>query len=338
MRKKYFVLPLIIGLVLSGCGNDETVETSKTNIKVNSITKGEEKLFEEEIFLVDAREQNLASSRILSIEGDYFYSSLDDNNRIYRSFKDTGSNEKSKSEVSMLTGKDLIHSGEKIYYSNSLDDNKIYSFLVNEFNENSKIEVVSKFSARDITMVTDGFFYINEDDNEKVYFLSDDGSEEKAVTQDRAPKYIVANDILYYQNATDGYKLYAIDLIEKTKHKLTEFSIESFVSVNGFILASNSDDNNSLYLVKTSEDIEKISNIYASNLKINLYGESRSRNEFYYINKNSQLVFANLSDKMRIEKSDIVYKNLVNDYYLLNENIVIRDNSEIYKRVNKEMK
>ncbi|MGL5821651.1 MAG: DUF5050 domain-containing protein [Sarcina sp.] len=333
MRKKYFVLPLLMVLSLSGCGKDEKTETNKTNIKVNSIVKGEEELFEEDIFLVDAREQNLNSSNILPVEGEYFYSSLADNNRIYRAIKDEGTIDKPKSEVSMLAGKDLIYSGEKIYYSNSLDNNKIYSFLVADFSENTKIEAISKFSARDITMVTDGFFYVNEDDNEKIYFLSDDGTIEKAVTQDRAAKYIVANDILYYQNATDGYKLYAIDLIEKTKHKLTEFSVESFISANGFVLTSNSDDNNSLYLIKTNEDIQKISNTYASNLKINLYGEGRNRNEFYYVNEKSELMFANLSDKMKLDKKNILHKTLVNDYYLLDKKIVIRENNEIYKSI-----
>ncbi|MGL4740640.1 MAG: DUF5050 domain-containing protein [Sarcina sp.] len=333
MRKKYFVLPLLIGLALSGCGQDETIETSKTNIKVNSIVKGEEKLFEEAVFLVDAREQNLSSSRILFAEQDYFYSSLGDNNRIYRAIKENNISENTKSEVSMLAGKDLIYSREKIYYSNSLDNNKIYSFLVSEFNENTKVEAISKFSARDMTIVTDGFFYINEDDNEKIYFLSDDGSVEKAVTQDRAPKYIVANDILYYQNAADGYKLYAIDLLEKTKHKLTDFSVESFVSANGFILTNNSDDNNNLYLVKTSENIQKISNTYATNLKINLYSENKNRNEFYYIDENSRLVFSKLSDKMKIEKKEVIYKNIINDYYLLDNTVIIKDNSEIFKKV-----
>lgn len=332
MKKTILLVPMLLGGLLVGCGAQKQVnEEKKEDIKVNSLVAGEEEVIEEDIFIVDAKGQEIYSSKMVETETDYFYSSISDNNRIYRSVMKDDTTGAPKSEVSMLSGDDLIYFDGRIYYSNSQDKGKIYSFEAKEFNEDVKAEPFNIYSSRDLVSCADGIFYINQDDNEKVYFTSYDGEINKAVTQDRAPKFIVSDYKLYYQNANDGYNLYAIDLSENKRVKLTDFSVESFTIANNFILVTNSDDNNSLYYVKSNESIEKVSNRKAFELKSDLYRKEKDKNKFYYINGEKELIEADFVDETKIQSEKIISKEAVEEYYFTNEKIIIKDEEEIMK-------
>ncbi|MGL5574175.1 MAG: DUF5050 domain-containing protein [Sarcina sp.] len=335
MKKTILLVPMLLGGLLTSCGAKEQVkEEKKEPIKVNSQVTEEER-GEDDIFIVDAKNQEIYASKIVEGETDYFYTSISDNNRIYRKVIKDGTTGAPKSEVSMLSGDDLIHKDGKIYYSNSQDDGKIYSFEVDKFNEDIKAEPFNIYRSRDLVSCEDGLFYINDNDNEKIYFSSYDAKINKAVTQDRAPKFIVSDYKLYYQNADDGYNLYAIDLSENKRIKLTDFSVESFIIANDFILATNSDDNNSLYYIKSNESIEKVSNRKAFELKNDLYKKENDRNKFYYIDEDRKLVEANFGTEMKIQSEKIISKDAVEDYYFTSKQIIVKDEEEVMKAYNK---
>ncbi|MGL4654387.1 MAG: DUF5050 domain-containing protein [Sarcina sp.] len=336
MKRTILLVPILLGGVLVSCGGEEQIkEEKRESIKVSSHVKAQEEVREEETFLVEASSQEMYSSRVLQTENDYFYSSISDNNRIYRNVIKNENQNNPKSEVSMLSGTDLIHFDGKVYYSNSQDNGKIYFFETKDFNEDVEAKPLNIHSSRDLVACDDGIFYINQDDNEKIYFISYDGKINKAVTQDRAPKFIVADYKLYYQNANDGYNLYVIDLKENKRIKLTDFSVESFTATKGFILVTNSDDNNSLYFVKSNENIEKLSNRKAFELKSDLNKKENDRNKIYYINEERELVEADLGSEMKIQSERIISKTSVENYYFTTDKIIVKDEEEMMKAYNK---
>ncbi|MGL4760462.1 MAG: DUF5050 domain-containing protein [Sarcina sp.] len=342
MKKTILLVPILLGGLLAGCGEEQKVVEEKVDkIKVNSHIKVEDEVTEDETF-----DLNLAvidhepGSRIVQTETEYFYSSEKDNNRIYRSpikeeTNNTNTPTKLKSEVSMLAGTDLVHNGDRVYYSNSLDNGRIYSFKISDFNEDVVAEPLNISKSRDLVMHSDGISYINEDDGNKVYFVSYDGKIDEATTQDRAGRFLHANAVSFYQNADDGYKLYAMDVKENKRYKLTDFSVESFTVLKNFILATNSDDDNSLYIIKSNKSIEKLSNRKAFELKRDLYKEKEDLNEFYYINENKELMRCNLEEEMKIQFEEKISNDLVEDYYFTDDKIIIKDEEEVLKSYNK---
>ncbi|WP_297521152.1 DUF5050 domain-containing protein [uncultured Clostridium sp.] len=336
MKKIILLVPILLGGMLVSCGEEpKEIEKKDNNIKVNSYVKAEDATIKEELFLVDAKTQETYSSRIAETKINYFYSSIKDNNRIYREVIKNDNINNPKSEVSMLSGKDLIHNEGKMYYSNTQDEGKIYYFDESDFNEDIEAVALNISSSRDLVASTDGIFYINEDDNEKIYFVSYDGSIDKAVTQDRGAKFIVSDSVLYYQNASDGYNLYAINLLENKRYKLTDFSVESFTVVKGFVLATNSDDNNSLYFVKSNENIEKLSDRKSFELKSDLNKTEQNKNKFYYINESRELIEADMGEGMKIKLEKRISRDSVEDYYFTSDKIVIKDEEEVLKSYNK---
>ena len=334
MKKSIVVLPIIMSIFLMGC-SDEPKKDEKVdkNIKVNSYIKveednQEEAKKEEEIFTY-ARNQSNYSSKIVETQTDFFYSSIDDNNRIYRSEK----KDTKKSEVSMLSGKYLIEGDGKIYYSNSQDNGKIYFFESDKFDENIKSEKLNNYKSRDLVAVKEGLFYINEEDGEKIYFTSYDGKINKAVTQDRGAKFIIADNILYYQNANDGYKLYGVDLLDKTRFKITDFSVESFCSARESLIVTNSDDDNNIYIVYSNKSITKVSNVKAFNLKRDFMSDDKNKNLFYFVNEENNLIKASLGETLKVEDLNRQSSELVQEYYFTTENILVETQDEKYKSV-----
>lgn len=334
MNKKF---PLILAICLTtslvSCADDgESNKKVQTQLKVNSHMKEEVEEIQQKEFFVDAKNQNMYSSKIVETQKDYFYSSLDDNNRIYRKSKN---NSNKDSEISMMSGNYLIQDEEKIYYSNSQENGKIYYFDSDKFDENLEPIKFNNYKSRDLVVTKDGIFYINQDDYEKIYFTSFDGKIEKAVTQDRAPKFIISDNTIYYQNANDGYKLYCINFDDKEKIMLSDFSVESFCTVNGLLLVSNSDDADSLYIVNTNKNIKKISNIKAIQLKTDIMSDTNSRESFYFVDESGEISKAQIGKDLKMKNIKILSSELTQDYHFTKDKVLIQTQDEQYKAVKK---
>ena len=320
-------------MTFTGCTAEENSENKEEkNIKVNSHIETYKEVTHEEELLIVAENQDISSGKIVETEKECFYSSIKDNNRIYRAYKNTSGME-GKSEVSMLTGVNLVLNSDKVYFSNTNDNYNIYYFETDKFDENYVPTKVNNMRSRNLVSAKDGIYYINEDDNEKIYFVSYDGDIDEAITQERAAKFIVSGDIIYFQNADDGYNLYAIDKVKKERYKLTDFAVDSFTIVNKVIVASNSDDNNSIYLIRGTNDIKKISNIYAANIKSDLSVGNTVSKEFYFISDDKNLYKMSLTDRNEKDKVTLVSKENIEDYYFTSDKIVIEDESRIYKSI-----
>lgn len=335
MRKKFIFVLGLFAMTFTGCTAEENNENKEAkNIKVNSHIETYKEVTQEDELLIIAENQDISSGKIVETEKEYFYSSIKDNNRIYRAYKNTSGME-GKSEVSMLTGVDLVLNSDKVYFSNTNDNKNIYYFETDKFDENHVPTKVNNMRSRNLVSAKDGIYYINEEDNEKIYFISYDGEIDEAITQERAAKFIVSGDIIYFQNADDGYNLYAIDKVKKERYKLTDFAVDSFTIVNKVIVASNSDDNNSIYIIRGTNDIKKISNIYATNIKSDLSVENIVSKEIYFISDDKNLYKMSLTDRNEKDKVTLVSKENIEDYYFTSDKIVIEDESKIYKSIKK---
>lgn len=336
IRKSLAIIISIGSILFISCGAEKKEEDKviqKQN--VNSYVSAEEDVIEEEEFLVDARNQEIYSGMIVEEDKDLFYTASKDNNRIYRESINLEPSINKKSGISMMSGSDLIKSEDKIYYCNDQDNSNIYFFEMEKFDENLKPTKFNSFKSRDLVSTKDGLYYINESDREKIYFKSYDGEIEKAVTQDRAAKFIVSDYTVYYQNAMDGYSLYAMDLIEKKTYKLTDFSIESFAAVGGFVIVSNSDDNNSLYRIKGTDIIEKISEYNARNIKVDLSKKENDETSMYFTDDTGNL-YKMIFNKDNTLKVNLITDSYVEDYHFTSNKIMIKTNdNNDYESINK---
>lgn len=336
IKKSLVLVVSLASVFFVGCGAEKKVEDKKPqNQSVNSNVGAEEEVEIEEKFFIDARNQELYSGIVAESGDNLFYTLGKENNRIYRANTSSNPGINKKSEVSMMSGEDLIVYEDKIYYCNDQDNGNIYFFEIDKFNENLKPVKFNNFKSRDLVSTKDGIYFINESDGEKVYFKSYDGEIEKAVSQDRAAKYIISDYVMYYQNAKDEYNLYAMDLIEKKTYKLTNFSVESFTTVAGVIVASNSDDNNSLYKISGTDNIEKISNHHARNIKTDLLNKNDSQKTIYFTDDIGSLYKMNFTNDNKVNV-DLVSNSSIEDYYFTaNKIITIKNPNESYESISK---